>query len=199
MSSSDGQEIPCLPNLQTKLDYPTTPICRNVKGLLNVRDTWLAFGVTPDPVAVASSIFEEVCAGRFPWHGGGEGSDANGSLPAQVYFGRLYRTATAQLRRTEEEEGYLRIEVVRTVHWVEHRRSAITAAIAALLSGVAPPDEEAGLPEAGVDAATAGAVALLERELAWMEKMHVSALDLLNSVRTITPLGEGPTLQSLDP
>ena len=92
--------------------------------------------------------------------------------------------------------------MVRTQHWVEHRRRAIKAAIAALaaiIAGVATPDVVAGLPE-GMDAATAaGAVALLERELTWMQKMHVSALDLVNSVRTITPLGEGPTLQSLDP
>lgn len=177
-------------------------MCRNIKGLLNVRDTWLALGATIAPAAVASSIFEEVCAGRFPWHGGGDGANANGSLPAQTYFGRRYRTATAELRRTEEEEGYLRIEVVRTLNWVEHRRRAIKAAIATLAPAIdgAGPEVEEGLPATGMDVATAaGAVALLERELAWMQKMHSSALDLHNSVRTITPLGEGPTLQDLTP
>lgn len=158
-----------------------------------MRDTWLAFGVTPAPVAVADAIFDDVCSGCFPWHGGSDGADVNGSLPAQTYFGRRYRTATAQLRRTEEEEVYLRIEVVRTLHWVEHRRRAVKAAIAALtafIDGVATPDEAAGLPEACVDAASAaGAVALLKRELAWMEKMHASALDLWHSVRAFTPSG----------
>lgn len=69
-------------------------------------------------------------AGDIPWardEGGSNGSEAAGR-----HFAERYRAQLAQERRSEEEEGILRTEVVRTFAWAAARQAAIEARVADL-------------------------------------------------------------------
>jgi len=107
----------------TKLSTRLRTIRNDIKQLLDVHRTWLAFG---QEIVVPAESLDDVCAGNFPWRGaapsrpGAQGEE--GPSEAVVHhFGRRYRTATAQLERSEEEDNLLQDEILRTFNWVEER------------------------------------------------------------------------------
>lgn len=71
---------------------------------------------------------------RFPWSKPGDmGPDA--PLQARlIHYGRLLHRAAANVARCLEEEAILRVEALRLVRWVAHRRQQAEAACAALFA-----------------------------------------------------------------
>lgn len=89
----------------------------NIKNFLQVYHTWKVFGTDRDRENVTEKLVSDVCRGAFPWREEVLGN--NGSESAQRHYGLRYRSATNQLKRTEEEQLILKEEIVRLFNRLE--------------------------------------------------------------------------------
>lgn len=96
---------------------------KNIEDLLSVRETWIAAKDRRTERIISDSFVREVCTGYFPW--AVENSIGNGTPVAQRHFAQRYRSATCQLKRSEEESVFLRLEIMRLYNWVEERNSEL--------------------------------------------------------------------------
>lgn len=96
--------------------------------LLEELAPWEVFGTDRAPAwKPTADVIAKVHKGEFPWATQIGGDTADEAL--QRHFGERYRTATAQVERTKEEIGFLKMEVVRLVNGLEERIEAVTGAI----------------------------------------------------------------------
>lgn len=109
-----------------------------------------------------------MAAGEFSWSGSAN-KEGNGSLAARVHYAQRYRTAVAHLDRTREEQGILKIEVIRTINWLEEGISAIERRLAALS------ELQAAGGSLAQRCSAAGQAALLQRELRVLQQIAVDA------------------------
>ena len=144
--------------------------CSNVKDVLGVLATWSVFGTEEAAPGVTSDQLDAVLRGEFPWQD--DSILANGGLAPQCHYGRRQRTVLAQLARTQEEGVILPAEVLRTIHWIKERKSAMQARCV-----------ESSTADGSINSLHKGRVALLRRELDVLAVMQAKATDLRRHVK----------------
>ena len=162
MAAGEVRGAPTFP----KLTLPALSLVSSrIKELMSVIETWRIYGTPAVAVPVGDGGLNAVCNGEFPWRVEAAADVGNGGLPAQRHFGRRYRMFEAQLDRTREEEAFLKVEMERTFKWLEYRKAAVSAAMAALQI---PPDDGNGETEP-ICPLACGKLALLRRELSRLD------------------------------
>lgn len=89
--------------------------------------TWKAIGTSQPAQTVTTDVLKKFEVGDYPWKA--EEGEGNGSSSAQSHYGSLYRTAINQLKRSEEERGILKIQVIRLLNRLEEIIQNLTGKI----------------------------------------------------------------------
>lgn len=177
----------------------------NIKKLLSVIFTWEAVGTAAEGRQGQPSevVVEAACKGQFSWSIGAAPdlvaagdvgtsavptNDAQGMPAAAIvptpaamrHFGVRYRLLKNQEKRTIEERAILRIEVLRTLNWMEERTIFLNQRLvnAAAVSDIVPMVRHAHTSastqgiQATAQAISDGRCALLNREIAWLERLE---------------------------
>lgn len=150
---------------------------------------WEVEGTTHVRVPVTQVDVDKACSGELPWLGSSAGL-VNGSVAAQVYYGRQYKLRKAQLDRTLEEKLILSKEVVRTFNWLEwrieyftERKNTLAARGGKCAVDAAAAIDQGDMPEAVrqhlQSALSFGESALAARELARFKLIMADATDRL--------------------
>lgn len=113
-----------------------------IRNLLNVIACWDIIDTDQEPDLVSDEAFKAVLTGIVPWRSAEIGT--NGDEATRRHYGQLYRTELNQLKRTEEEEGILRVEAVRLVNGLERALVAIADAISQLQAELVPEEQLQG-------------------------------------------------------